>query len=151
MLFSGRTVNFCIRGIPWRCEFGTGGGRGGEGAVGDRGSRNSLEQTLAFNSYVHLTITTIRIQRPCYRRGSPCQDPAGNRTTRRPSDHRKEAQTAVVRSCIPFIRSDQNHLTRHSERGKKTRQTEEEVGRQHQGMDGLEFGKYKRAVENRGK
>ena len=49
-------------------------------------------------------------------------------------------------------RSDQNHLARHSERGKKTRQTEEEVGRQlqkktrqteeegerqHQGMDRL--------------
>ena len=29
----------------------------------------------------------------------------------------------------------QNHLARHSERGKKTRQTEKEVGRQHQGMD----------------
>ena len=29
----------------------------------------------------------------------------------------------------------QNHLARHSERGKKTRLTEEEVGRQHQGMD----------------
>ena len=35
----------------------------------------------------------------------------------------------------PFIRSGQNHLARHSERGKETRQTEEEVGRQHQGMD----------------
>ena len=34
-----------------------------------------------------------------------------------------------------FIRSGQNHLARHSERGKKARQTEEEVGRQHQGMD----------------
>ena len=34
-----------------------------------------------------------------------------------------------------FIRSSQNHLARHSEKGKKTRQTEEEVGRQHQGMD----------------
>ena len=32
-------------------------------------------------------------------------------------------------------RSGQNHLARHSERGKKTRQTNEEVGRQHQGMD----------------
>ena len=29
----------------------------------------------------------------------------------------------------------QKHLARHSERGKKTRQTEKEVGRQHQGMD----------------
>ena len=44
-------------------------------------------------------------------------------------------QTAVVWSCLPFIRSGQNHLARHSERGKKTRQTKEEVGRQHQGMD----------------
>ena len=26
------------------------------------------------------------IQRPCYQRGSPCQDPAGNWTTRRPND-----------------------------------------------------------------
>ena len=38
-------------------------------------------------------------------------------------------------SCLPFIRSDQNHLARHSERGKKTGQTEEKVVRQHQGMD----------------
>ena len=37
--------------------------------------------------------------------------------------------------CIPFIRSGQDHLARHSERGKKTWQTEEEVGRQHQEMD----------------
>ena len=55
--------------------------------------------------------------------------------TQRPPDHGKETQTAVVWSCLPFIRSDQNHLARHSERGKKTRQTEEEVGRQRQGMD----------------
>ena len=64
-----------------------------------------------------------------------CQDPVGNRTTRRPPDHRKEAQTAVVWSCLPFIRSSQNHLARHSERGNKTRQIEKEFGRQHQGMD----------------
>ena len=41
----------------------------------------------------------------------------------------------MVWSCFPFIRSGQNHLARHSERGKKTRRTKEEVGRQHQGMD----------------
>ena len=35
--------------------------------------------------------------------------------------------------------------------GKKTRQTEEEVGRQHQGMDRLEFAKSQRALENREK
>ena len=39
-------------------------------------------------------------------------------------------------SCLPFVRSGENYLARHSKRGKKTRQTEEEVGRQHhQGMD----------------
>ena len=79
--------------------------------------------------------TTHLIQRPCYQRGSACQDPAGNLTTPRPPDDRKETQTALVWSCFPFIRSGQNHLARHSERGKKTRRTKEEVGRQHQGMD----------------
>ena len=44
-------------------------------------------------------------------------------------------QTAVVWSFLPFIRSVQNHLARHSEMGKKTRQTDEEVERQYQGMD----------------
>ena len=49
--------------------------------------------------------------------------------------YEEETKTAVVCTCRPFIRSGQNHLARHSERGKKTRQTEEEVGRQYQGMD----------------
>ena len=79
--------------------------------------------------------TTHLVQRPCYQLGSTCQDPAGNWTTRRPPDDRKETQTAVVWSCLPFVRSGQNNFERHSERGNKTRQTEEEVGRQHQGMD----------------
>ena len=39
------------------------------------------------------------------------------------SIHRKETQIAVVWSCLLFIRSSQNHLVRHSERGKKTSQT----------------------------
>ena len=66
-------------------------------------------------------------------------------TTGRP-DHRKETQTAVVWACLPFIRSGQNHLARHSEREKKKTLTEVEVGRQYQG---LEFAKSLRAVENR--
>ena len=41
----------------------------------------------------------------------------------------------MVWTCLPFIRCGQNYLARHSKRGKKTRQTEEEVGRHHQGMD----------------
>ena len=48
-----------------------------------------------------------------------------------------KAATIVVWSCLPFIRSGQNHLARHSERGKKTWQTQEVVGRQHQAMDRL--------------
>ena len=55
--------------------------------------------------------------------------------TIKPPDHHKETQIEVVWTCLLFIRSGQNHLARHSERGKKARQTEEEVGRQHQGKD----------------
>ena len=77
-----------------------------------------------------------------------CQDPAGNRTTRRPLDDRKETQTAVVWSRLQFIRSGQNHIARHSERGKKT---EEEVGRHIREWTGLEFGWSQREVENKEK
>ena len=58
--------------------------------------------------------TTHFIQRPCYQRRSPCQDPAGNRTTRTPPDHRKE-QNAVVLSCLPFTRSARNRLATDSD------------------------------------
>ena len=58
-------------------------------------------------------------------------------------------QTAVVWSCLPFIRPGQNHLARHSERGKKTRQTEKRWEDNIREWTGLEFGKSKRAVENR--
>ena len=89
---------------------------------------SSLNFILLLQNTLHL------IQRLCYRQGCSCQDSACNWTTWKP-DHGKETQTGVVWSCLTFIRSGQNHLARHSERGKKTRQTEEEVGRQHQGMD----------------
>ena len=36
----------------------------------------------------------------------------------------KRRKLSVVWSCLPFIRSGQKHLARHSERGKKTRRTE---------------------------
>ena len=92
------------------------------------------------------------IQRPCYQRGSPCQEPAGNWTTRRPPDDRKETQTAVVWSFVPFIRSGQNHLARHSERGKKTRQDRGGGGKTNiREWTGLELGKSQREMENREK
>ena len=102
---SNDNFNFCIRSSPLR------------------GGNEALPQDT-----IHL------IQRPCYQQGNLCQDPAGNWTTQRSADC-KEMQTAVVWSCFRFIRSGQNHLARHSERGKKTRWTKEEVGRQHHGMD----------------
>ena len=61
-------------------------------------------------------------------------------------------RSAVVWSCFPFIRSGQNHLARHSERGKKARRTKKEVGTHNsREWTSLEFGKSQRAVENRGK
>ena len=58
----------------------------------------------------------------------------------------------MVWSCLPFIRSGQNHLARHSERGKKTRQIEEQVGRNNiREWTGLEFTKSQGAVENKKK
>ena len=46
--------------------------------------------------------------------------------------NKRTLNSEVVWTCLLFIRSG---LARHTERGKKTRQTEKEVGRQHQGMD----------------
>ena len=49
----------------------------------------------------------------------------------------------MVWTCLLFIRPGQNHLARHKEREKKTRQAEEETG--------LEFIRSQKAVENREK
>ena len=78
---------------------------------------------------------------------------SGQSSYRKSPDHTKETQTAVVWTYLPFIRSSQNHLARHSDMGKKTRQTEEEVGRQHQGMDRPGVGQVPEGsgVENREK
>ena len=91
--------------------------------------------------------TTHLIQRPCYQRGSLCQDPAGNRTTRRP-DHCKEMQTAVVWSCTPFIRSGQNHLQGTVNGGRRQHRQRKRWEDNIKEWTGLEFGKSKRAVEN---
>ena len=79
----------------------------------------TLKKNTSHGNEVLPQDTTHLIQRPCYQRGSPCQDPAGNRTTRRPPYHRKETQTAVVCSCLPFIKSGRNNLARHSETGEE--------------------------------
>ena len=73
----------------------------------------------------------------CYRKilSIPYKDHVTNEKVRAKIQQAIGPHEAVVWSCLPFTRSGKNHLARHSERGKKTRQTEEEVGRQHQGMD----------------
>ena len=61
--------------------------------------------------------------------------------TWRPPHRRKEAQTAVVWTCLPFIKSGQNHLARHSGCRKTTSGNGQVWSSQ----------KSQRAVENRGK
>ena len=116
----------------------------------DPHSRAPKKNTSQGNEVLPLD-TTHLIQWPCYQRGSPCQDPADNWTTWRPPDDRKETQTAMVWSCLPFTRSGQIHLASHSKRWKKTRRTKEEVGRQHQGMDRPGVRKVPEGSEEQGK
>ena len=61
----------------------------------DPQSRTSKRSTSPGNEVLPQD-TAHLMQRPCYQRGSPRQDPAGNRTTRRSPYHRKETQTEVV-------------------------------------------------------
>ena len=56
----------------------------------------------------------------------------------------------MVWSCLLIIRSGQNHLARHSERGKRTRQTEKKRWEDNiMEWTGLEFTKSRRIVENK--
>ena len=59
-------------------------------------------------------------------------------------------------TCLPFIRSGQNHLARHSGRGKMTGQTEKKKKKKKvedniREWTGLDFTKSQRAVQNREK
>ena len=57
----------------------------------------------------------------------------------------------MVWSCLPFIRSGQNHLARHSERGTKKGRQKKRWGDNIREWTGLEFAASKRAVGNREK
>ena len=95
--------------------------------------------------------TTHLIQRPCYQRGCPYQDPAGNWTT-------KDLLTIVKRRKLQWY----GHVSRSSGLAKTFLQGTMKGGRR-QGrqrnrredntreLTGLEFGKSQRAVENREK
>ena len=86
--------------------------------------------------------------RPCYQRASPCQDPAGNWTTRRSPDDRKETQTA---GCAHVSRSSglaktilQGTVKEERRQGGQRKRWEDNIRE----WTGLEFGKSKRPVEN---
>ena len=89
------------------------------------------------------------IQRPCYQRGSPCQDPAGNRTTQRPPDHCKEMQTAMVWSFLPFIRSGKKPSCKAQRRGKNLVSWCFEPSQPQRITSGLRGGKQTRQTERR--
>ena len=108
---------------------------------------SQLQDTTAFPCHIHLPVclwsmdphsrapkkntshgnevlppdTTHLIQRPCYQRGSSCQDSAGNWTTRRPPDDRKETQTAVVWSCFWPKPSCKAHLKGEEDKAERER------------------------------
>ena len=93
------------------------------------------KKNTSHGNEVLLHDTTHLIQRPCYQ-----QEQVRAKIQQAIGPHEDfltivKTQSAVVWSCFPFIRSGQNHLAMRSDRGKKTRQTGEEVGRQHQVMD----------------
>ena len=112
------------------------------------GGQDSLDK-VRYNQYMSAALKELQrriqaMEMRCYRKilRSSYKDHVTNEEVRAKiqqaielPDHRKEAQTEMVWTYLLFIRSGQNHLARHTDRGKKTRQTEEEVGRQHQGMD----------------
>ena len=64
----------------------------------------------------------------------------------------KRLHTAVIWTRLPFIRSGESRLSRHGEKGKKTRQTHQKKKRWEDNIrewTGLEFAKSQRAAENR--
>ena len=90
------------------------------------------------------------IQRPRYQRGDLRQDPAGNRTARSPPDHRKEMQTEVVWTCLPFTRpkpSCQGTIKGGRRWGRQRKRWEDNIRE----WTGLELANSQKAVENREK
>ena len=86
------------------------------------------------------------IQRPCYQQGSLCQDPAGNRTTRRPPDQ-LQWYGHVSRSSGLAKTILHGSAKGGRRQGRQRKRWEDNIRE----WTGLEFAKSKRVVENRGK
>ena len=100
----------------------------------DPHSRAAKKNTSHGNEVLLQDITHL-IQRLCYQQVSPCQDPAGNWTTRRPDNH-KETQTAVYghvsRSSGVAKTILQGTVKGGRRQGRQKKRWEDNV---HQGMD----------------
>ena len=127
-----------------------------QGAISDISSPlfflTCLWQQKEYKPWKWGTTTRYYLAKPMYQWRSLCQDPACSWTILRPHHH-KETKTEVVFTCLPFIRSGQNRIARHSWGGRERRQ-----GRQKKRWEDiirewkdLEFTKSQRAVENREK
>ena len=92
--------------------------------------------------------TTHLVQRPCYQRGSPCQDPTGTRTTRAPFDHRKLQWYGHVSRSSGLAKTVLQGTVKGGRRQGRLRTRWENNIRE---WTGLEVGKSQRAVENREK
>ena len=112
-----------------------------------------VDKAMEMRCYRKMLVTTHLIQRPCYRRGSTCQNPAGNWTTRRPPDDR------MVKRCKLQWYGHVSHssglaktilqgtVKRGRRQGRQRKRWEDNIRE----WTGLEFGKSQRAVENREK
>ena len=88
------------------------------------------------------------IQGTCYQRGSPCQDPAGNRNTRRPPDHvkrRKPQWYGHVSYSSGLAKTILQGMVKGGRRqGRMRKRWEDNIME----WTSLEFTKSQRAVEN---
>ena len=115
----------------------------------DPHSRAPKKNTSHGNEVLPQDITHL-IKRPCYQRGSPSQNPAGNRTTRRPDHHKRRKLQwygHVSRSSGLAKTILQGTVKGRRRQGGQRKRWEDNIRE----WTGLEFDRSQRAVENRGK
>ena len=81
--------------------------------------------------------------------GGSQQNPECNWSAWWSPNHGKEMETQMVWPHLKILGHGEDNSAGDSERSKKERKTEEEMGRKHQGMDGNGVGDSLRAVEDR--